>query len=123
MSTTFRREAGFFPIQEKNVQNFPPGLSVSGVLAYGILPKAQAKTQKNIVLRKKSPLENRHPHDNANINADKIVCRKRNLSRFQRGEIPGKAFRHQKQNVTQTAGYDTIKSEDTIGRNRKPHRP
>ena len=109
MSTTFRREAGFFPIQEKNVQNFPPGLSVSGVPAYGILPKAQAKTQKNIVLRKKSPLENRHPHDNANINADKIVCRKRNLSRFQRGEIPGKAFRHQKQNVTQTAGYDTIK--------------
>ena len=29
-------------------------------------------------------------------------------------QIPGKAFRHQKQNVTQTAGYDTIKSEDTI---------
>ena len=31
--------------------------------------------------------------------------------RFQRGEIPGKAFRHQKQNVTQTAGYDTILKE------------
>jgi hypothetical protein len=54
----------------------PPELSVSGVPAYGILPKAKAKTQKNIVLRKKSPLENRHPHDNAKINADKIVCRK-----------------------------------------------
>ena len=92
MSTTFRREAGFFPIQEKNVQNFPPGLSVSGVLAYGILPKAQAKTQKNIVFRKKSPLENRHPHDNANKNADKIVCRKRNLSPLPAGRDSGQGI-------------------------------
>ena len=68
MSTTFRRKAGFFPISEKNVQNFTPGLAISGVPAYGILPKGQAKNPKNTVFREKSPLENRHPHDTAERN-------------------------------------------------------
>jgi hypothetical protein len=54
--------------------------------------QSTGKNPKKYRPSKKSPLENRHPHDNAKINADKIVCRKRNLSPLPAGRDSGQGI-------------------------------